>query len=233
MPSRLAALASTLTPVSTMTSLVRSLALVSALTVAGLGLNGCQSTRSPALKQGANASVSSESAAITIDDARAQISATTAALRNLVDRPQDTAAQYKVVLTEFAKLRDHAAKIAAAAESVRAKSDDYLADWAKQVSLIQNAELRSAALNRRGEVSAKLQAVYKSYQDVKAAYAPFEADLANIRAAVGSDLSAAGLVAVRPFVAQATAHAEPVKASMLKLAGEFRAVSAALQPGGQ
>lgn len=216
-----------------MTSFARSLVLISGLVIAGLGLCGCQSKPSPALKKGVNASVAIASAADTIDEVRAQLSSTTAALRNLVDRPQETAAQYKVVLAEFAKLRDKTARIATAAENVRVKNDAYLADWARQVSLIQNADLRSAALNRRGEVSAKLQALYKTYQDTMAAYAPYEQDLANIRAALGSDLSAAGLVAVRPYVAQASNHAEPVKAALLKLAGEFRAVAASLQPGGQ
>jgi hypothetical protein len=216
-----------------MSSTARSLVLVSALAVAGLGLVGCQSPKSPALAQGAGASVSIEGAADAIVVARSQISATTAALRNLVDRPQDTAAQYKVVLAELAKLKENTAKIASAADSVRAKGDAYLADWAKQVAVIQNADLREAALTRRGEVSAKLQTIFKSYQDVKAAYVPLETDLANIRAALGSDLSADGLAAIRPFVAQATSHAEPVKDALIKLAGEFRGVASALQPGGK
>lgn len=216
-----------------MSSTARSLLLVSVLAVAGLGLVGCQSPKSPALTQGASASLSVEAAADAIIVARSQISATTAALRNLVDRPQDTAAQYKVVLAELAKLKDNTAKVAAAADNVRAKGDAYLANWAKQVAQIQDADLREAALSRRGEVSAKLQTIFKSYQDVKAAYAPLETDLANIRAALGSDLSADGLAAIRPFVAQATSHAEPVKDALLKLAGEFRGVASALQPGGK
>ncbi len=213
-----------------MTSSARSFVLVSALAVAGLGLVGCQSTQSPALQQASTASLSIDGAADALIVARSQIAATTAALRNLVDRPQDTAAQYKVVQAELAKLKENTAKIAAAADAVRAKGDAYLADWAKQVAVIPNADLREAALTRRGEVSAQLQTIFKSYQDVKAAYGPLETDLANIRAALGSDLSASGIDAVRPFVAQATNHAEPVKAALLKLAGEFRAVSTALQP---
>jgi len=213
-----------------MTPRARSIVLLSTLALVGLGSVGCQSTKSPALTQGVKASVSIDQAADALITARSQIGVAIASLRNLTDRPQDAAAQYKVVLAELAKLKDNTTKVAAAADSVRTKGDAYLANWAKQAAAIPNADLREAALNRRGEVSAKLQTIFKSYQDVKTSYATLETDLANIRAVLGSDLSAAGIESIRPFVKQAATHAEPVKDSLMKLAGEFRAVASTLQP---
>ncbi|MCU0792058.1 MAG: DUF2959 family protein [Opitutaceae bacterium] len=216
------------------TPLARSV-LVSALCVLlGLaGLTGCQSTKSPALRQGASASGSIQTAADQIIKARAQVNVTTAALRNLVDRPQDIPAQYKTVLAELKKLRDDAASIAKSADAMRAKGDQYIADWAKQIAAISDPELRNAAFDRRAEVATRLQGIFKRYQEVKTAYSPFLDNLSDIQTALGTDLSAKGLDAVRPFVAKATANAEPLKAALDALAADFRAVGVSLQPGGQ
>ena len=212
----------------------RSLLVASALGLAAaLALTGCQTKpKSPALNQGVSASGSIQSAADSIGRARAQVNVTTAALRNLVDRPQDIPAQYNTVLGELKKLRADASQIAKAADDMRAKGDQYLADWAKQIAAIGDADLRNAAFERRAEVATRLQGIFQQYQTVKAAYAPFLDNLSDIQTVLGTDLSAKGLETAKPFVAKATANAEPLKAALDKLASDFRAVGLSLQPGG-
>ena len=195
-------------------------------------LSGCQS-KAPALNQGANASNSIQTAADTIGETRGQINRSLAALRNLTDRPADVPAQYKVAQREIAALRSSAEKIVAAADEMRTKGDAYLADWAKQIATVGDAQLRDAAFARRAEVATQLQGIFQSYQTVKADFVPFLQSLQDIQKSLGSDLSAKGLEAVKPFVAKATANAEPLKQSLDKLANEFRGVGLAIQPPAQ
>lgn len=220
--------------IPTMKTQVRPLVFGSLFALVGAVMfTGCQSAKSPALSHASSASESIQSASDTILTARAQVNVVTAALRNLVDRPQDIPAQYKTALAELTKLKADAAKISASADAMRTKGDQYLADWGKQVAAIGSADLRNAAFERRAEVAASLQEIFKSYQTVKAAYVPFQTSLAEIQTVLGTDLSAKGLETVKPFVAKATAEAEPLKAALDKLAGEFRAVGLSLQPGGR
>jgi uncharacterized phage infection (PIP) family protein YhgE len=198
-------------------------------------LAGCQSQvvkKSPSLNQGAGAAESIQASADLVSAARGQVNRTTAALRNLVDRPQDIPAQYKVVLAEITKLKADAAKISASADRMRTDSDRYLAEWARQIATIQNPQLRDTAFERRGEVAEKLQTIFRSYQDVKSAYIPYLAGIEEIQTALGADLSAKGLAAVRPFVAKVSADREPLNAALAKLAADFTAAGLSLQPGG-
>ena len=164
--------------------------------------------------------------------ARRQVNRALAGLRNLTERPGDIPAQYKVAEAQIAELDASAAKITAAADSMREKSDLYLSEWARQIAAIGDPALRDAAFTRRAEVATKLQEIFRSYQRVKADFVPFQASLSDIRRVLGSDLSAKGLEATRPFVTKATAASEPLKASLDKLAEEFRVVGLSLQPGG-
>lgn len=213
---------------------VRPPLLAVLLALAGGGaFTACQSAKGPALNQGWSASESIQSAADAIQSARAQVNVVTAALRNLVDRPQDVPAQYRTALDQFARLKADAAAVSAAADAMRAEGDRYLADWGKQIAALGGADLRNAAFERRAEVSSRLQEIFRSYQTVKAAYVPFQTSLAEIQAVLGADLSAKGLANAKPFVARATEEAEPLKAALDRLAGEFRAVGVSLQPGGK
>ncbi len=198
----------------------------------GVLFPGCQSGRSPALSKGATASTSVQTAADSIATARGQINLALAALRNLTDRPGDIPAQYKVAREQIAALEASAARITASADEMRAKGDAYLADWAKQIAAIGDPDLRNAAFTRRAEVATRLQEIFRGYQRVKADFAPFQSGLADIRRVLGSDLSARGLDSARPFVAKATAAAEPLKTSLDQLAEEFRSAGIALRPGG-
>lgn len=207
-----------------------ALALFAALLFAG-----CQSQavkQSPALNQGAGAAESIQASADLVNGARGQVNRTTAALRNLVDRPQDIPAQYKVVLDEISRLKADAAKISASADRMRTDGDRYLAEWARQIATIQNPALRDTAFERRGEVAEKLQTIFRSYQDVKSAYTPYLSGLEEIQTALGADLSAKGLAAIRPFVAKVSADREPLNNALAKLAADFTAAGLSLQPGG-
>lgn len=200
--------------------------------LACLGLTACQSasSSSASLNQGSDTTDSIQKAADLIDSTRQQVRMTTASLRNLVERPGDATAQYKVAVEQVNKLKADAEKIAASAAKMRAQGDQYLAAWAKQISAIHDADLQNTAFERRGEVAAKLQTISKSYQSVQTAFEPFRQNLADIQTVLGTDLSAGGIESVRPFVAKATANSQPVLQALDKLAQDFRDVGVSLQP---
>lgn len=207
-----------------------SVLTVSVLLAGIVASSGCQSRKAPALSRGTNTSESVGSAAETILAARGQVNVALAALRNLTGRPGDIPRQFKVAQEKIEDLAKSSAKITAAADAMRTKGDAYLADWAKQIAVIGDAELRTAAFDRRAEVAGRLQEIFRSYQRVKSDFEPFQLNLADIQRALGTDLSPKGLEAVKPFVAKAEASALPLKESLGKLADEFRAVGLSLEP---
>lgn len=194
------------------------------------GLSGCNSTKSTALNQGSVTGQTITEAADQIVAARLQVGRTTAALRNLVDRTNNVPVQYKTVTEQMAKLKADAAHVAATAESMRLKGDQYLTEWSKQLAVIQNKDLQSAGFERRGEVSSELQEIFKSYQTAKAAYLVFQADLNDIERALSSDLSEKGLAVVKPYVDKATNDAIPLGATLTELEQKFRKVGLTLKP---
>jgi hypothetical protein len=217
-------------------SLVPSACAAALVLSAGALFTGCQSStvkQSPALNQGAETSAAIDKSVELLASARAQISRTTASLRNLTDRPGDTAAQYQVALTEIAKMNADADAISASVATMRTQGDAYLAEWSRKIATITNPELRDAAFIRRGEVSAQLQAIYQNYQEVKAAYIPFRTGIVEIQTVLSSDLSAKGLAAVSPFVAKASSEALPLNVALGKLADSFSAVGKSLQPAAE
>ena len=211
----------------------RSLLAVSVLALGGLLLTGCQTNQqSAALNQGASATASIDNAAGAITAAQKQIDVALASLTSLVQTPQDAPAQYKTVTAEFQKLLDGEAKVTAATAKMREQRDKYLAEWGRQIAAISDPALRDAAFIRRGEVAAKLQGITTSFQQVQASYQPFRKHLVDIKSVLGSDLSAAGLDAVKPFLTKATADAVPLKEALGKLAADFNTISASLKPAG-
>lgn len=203
---------------------------------AGVLFTGCQSStvkQSPALNQGAETSAAIAKSVDLLASARTQITRTTAALRNLTDRPGDTTAQYKAALDEIAKMNADAAAISASVTTVRAQGDTYLAEWSRKIAAITNPELRDAAFVRRGEVAAQLQTMYQSYQEVKAAYTPFLTGIGEIQTVLGADLSTKGLAAASPFVAKVSSDALPLNVALGKLADNFSTVGKSLQPSAE
>lgn len=211
------------------------LRLVPLVTIAAglVVLAGCQSGpgKSPSLVQGAGAAKAIDNAAATIFDTRQQVNRATASLRNLVDRPQDTVAQYKTALAEIAKLDKQVADVGETVDDMRKRGDAYLAEWARHVATIADPGLRQAAFGRRAETSERLQAIFARYQEVKTTYAPYLASLGEIQKVLGTDLSAKGLDMVKPFVAKASSDAEPLNSALAKLADEFSKTATQLKPG--
>lgn len=207
-------------------SLHSCLALIAALLVAG-----CSSTPdSPALKQGAKTSKSIQHAADATHAANAQISVTTAALHNLVDRPQDIPKQYKTLAAQIDKLRSNFATVSDASDKMRVKGDQYIADWSRGVAKTQDSELRDAAFARHAEVAKDLQDIVSNFQSVKALYQPFLNSLNDVQTVLGADLSVGGLNAVKSYVSKVDGEAEKLKTALDKLATDFHEAGLKLQP---
>jgi hypothetical protein len=195
---------------------------------------GCQSQaplgKSPAVQQGTAAADSIQAAADSITAARNQLKTTLAALRNLTERPGDIPARYAVLREQLTALRASSNKISSAADTMRAKGDAYLTDWARQVAAISDESLRASSLDRRAETAAKLQEIYTGFQQAKTEFAALETSLRDIERALAADLSAKGLEAVRPFVTKATTDSYPLTDTLTELAADFRAVGLTLKP---
>ncbi|EIQ02174.1 Protein of unknown function (DUF2959) [Opitutaceae bacterium TAV1] len=204
-----------------------------AISAAALTFAGCSSSGSSTYKKSENAAASLQSSGDALVKARAQIDSTLASLNNLVNTPAaDLTKQYQAFVKQFSSMESAAKAVNDSAASMRAKADNYIATWGTQVAAIQNPELRAASLDRRAEVSGKLQKLVAEYAGVSETYKPFQQSLSDIRQVLGADLTTKGLDTVKPYVSKATADSVPLKASLDKLVADFKTLGSSLLPSG-
>lgn len=201
---------------------------------AALTFSGCaNSSGTSTYTQSEKAAKAILSTGGTLTNLNSQIDATLASVDSLVNQPaSNLTAQYQTFVKQFAALEKQANTVSENAKTMRAKADQYLSIWGTQVASIQNTSLRSAALDRRAEVSAQLQKLISDYSNVSSSYAPLQQSLKDIQQVLGADLTPAGLNTVRPFVAQAAQKAQPIKQAVSSLTNEFANLSNSLKPVG-
>jgi hypothetical protein len=199
---------------------MRSTALILAMTTILALVVGCSST---GYEKAGSTSTSLERAASTIDETSAQINVTLAALGDLTSRPgPDLTKQFKyfdsTVNDLDALVRDIDSKTAA----MREKRTEFFDQWDRDVATIQNENIRARSVQRKSDVMAHFNKVEASYVQVQTAFGPFMSDIRDIRAALTSDLTTAGIATIQEPARKAKRDAEPARKALTQLATEFR-----------
>ena len=113
---------------------------------------------------------------------------------------------------------------------MKSRGAAYFEQWSQDLATIQNENIRSRSETRQQEVASRFQEIASSYTEVKTAFQPFISDLRDVQRFLSTDLTPGGLAAARKIAAKATVDAVPIRASLAKLAGEFREMGVALTP---
>ncbi len=158
-----------------------------------------------------------------------EIDKTLTALGNLVNQPAaDLRPQYKEFVYNLAVMEDAGREIVDARIALGQEGKAYFAEWDAQLAQMKNEDIRARSQSRKNEVAQQLQAVKKSYAEAEVVYRPFLSGLKDVQKYLSVDLTPGGLTAIKPTVTRAVADAGPLKTSLAKLAGDFRALGVAM-----
>ena len=209
-------------------SKLKSSASYLSLIVLVVGLAGCVSK---SYDKGADTSAALQACGDSVAKTSTGITDVLGALNSLTYNPSgDLRTQFDAFTAATRKLNDATAKLNQTVTTMQVKSSAYLENWSNQLATIQSGNIRSRSAARRDEVSAKLATVGTSYQSVKSNIAPFTSDVRDIQTYLGTDLTAAGLGAIKDVVAKTKVDAVPLRDSVKKLQADFNDLSTALSP---
>ena len=183
------------------------------------GFVGCHSTgydRSDATARGL------QSAAAEVQAQSRALEATMDALNDLVNKPSgDLKPQFAWFSTELDRLVALAARNERIGRRMQARSAAYFKEWDSQLASISYESVRKSSEIRRAEVSAQLDTINKHYQESEEVIHPLIGYLWDIRKALSTDLTMAGLAAVKNIVANAEENAGKVRTVLAKLATDL------------
>ena len=189
-------------------------------------LSGCATT-GPEKKQKAVSSIEEFHKELTKN--LNQITETLAAL-NQIGQPGegDLYKPYHNFVKQLNRTTDNFRNMSKHAEDMAAKGKEYFDTWEKESSSIMNSELRAKGSERRGELSMTFNRITSLAQEVQMTYQPFIIDLADIKTALGNDLTTRGMVSMKPYITKANENAKIVMTKLQSLADEVDRVTNAL-----
>lgn len=178
-----------------------------------------------------SAASSVQKAASRVDAGAGQIDIALATLTDLVDNPgADLKPQFSKFNAAVNDLEPLSKDIAAKSEAMQKKGAAYFQKWDEELAVIQNEDIRSRSAQRKAEVGQGFQRVQANYQSTATTLTPFISRLTDIRTALGTDLTPAGLDAIRGSVGSVKMEGASVVQSLRSLSADFKSLGVSLAP---
>jgi hypothetical protein len=125
---------------------------------------------------------------------RGQIEQTLASLNELTGAsPNDLRDAYQQYTKNADKIAQQALTVDKESRQMRKRSDEWLAGWRKSQKDINNAELKAVGEKRRAQALERFQNIDGSFAAAREAFAPFIANLQEVKKVVGNDLTPKGV----------------------------------------
>lgn len=203
-------------------ALLTSLLLISAI------FSGCASR---GYNRADSAASSVQKAANRVDLGASQIEIALTTLSDLVDNPAtDMKPQFSKFNSAVNSLESLSKDIAGKSEAMQKKGAAYFRKWDEELARIQNEDIRSRSATRKTEVVEGFQRVQANYQFTASSLTPFITRLTDIRTALSTDLTPAGLDAIRGAVSSAKTEGASVQQSLQSLSADFKNLGVSLTP---
>ncbi|MEP9411783.1 MAG: DUF2959 family protein [Candidatus Brocadia sp.] len=158
-----------------------------------------------------------------------QVTETLAALNQIAKTGEgDLYKPYKNFAKQLERTAENSRSMSKHADNMDMKGKQYFDAWEKELSNIINSELRSKGEKRRVELSSAFNRITSLAQKVQSTYQPFISDLMDIKTALGNDLTATGIVTLKPYITKANENAKTVMVKLQELADEVDRLTNAL-----
>jgi len=190
-------------------------------------LAGCASSDN--YKKGDTAGTGLKEAASAIAAGEIKIQGALTALTNLVSSQQgDLVPKFEKFNTAVTDLQSTAQEVKDRVAAMRQAGNEYFKQWDQQAAAIKNEDIKGRSEARKQEMQAKFDAVKRSYAEVQIAFGPFNRDLKDIQTALGTDLTAGGLNAIKGVAEKANQNGQVLKTSVAQLSAHFKDLGVAM-----
>jgi hypothetical protein len=206
--------------------ITRCSAQVCAVAIALACLEGCATS---GYQKGDVAAISMQRAATEVQAEGRAMDQTVATLRALVSEPNgDLRVPFKRFSRSLDRLIATAQRTENTGTTMQQKNLAYAQAWDLQLQSIDYQHIRQLSEARRNEVTNRFELVNRRYQESQAAVQPLISYFLDIRKALSSDLTAAGLDSLRGIVQNANDNVAKVQIALDALTSELTNSSASL-----
>lgn len=167
-----------------------------------------------------------------VDRGQEQLAATMAALKDLIEKPQqDLRPQYEVFNQAVTQLRADAQVVQDHAAWMAKHRDDYLALWDKTASSITTGDVAKLMERRRKALDADLKRVTRRLTSAAKEYEPLLQKLDDIQQYFSVDLSRPAVKSAVNLEWRASNEARSARGALNRLTKELNRVAERLSPG--
>jgi Protein of unknown function (DUF2959) len=167
-----------------------------------------------------------------VERTKGQLDSVLAALNDLVNGPTNLPTQYTTFSSAVTDLEASGKNVNDRVTAMRAKGAEYFKSWNEEVAKIKNEDIKSRSAEREKEVQDQFTKVKLSYTEAGDAYRPFMSDLKDIQTALGTDLTAGGVAAIKGAAEKANKDAIPLKKAGDDLSAQLKELGAAMSTSG-
>jgi len=159
---------------------------------------------------------------------RRQVTVTLEELNRLRVKDVDLRPQFEKFKAELVKMEERAQNGRNRADAMKAKGEEFFADWEQQVRSIQNPDIRKAAENRLVKRKKSYNKILAAMQEAKAELVPFMSNLNDLKKMFDGELTASSVASAKDLIRQANWHGTDVNESLTDVEKELDRVAAEL-----
>lgn len=214
-----------------MKSLLLSLRLLVGFASLGLLAGWGAGCANPGYRANEGTAATLQTLAVRVENTGAQLHLALTELTVLVANPQpDLRPSFDQFAGAVQKLHSLSNQIVRADTRLAQRSAVHVAAWEQQLAAMQNDDIRYRGQQRKLERQSRFDAARNTCRELLTALGPVQADLQDVQRFLNSDLTTAGLTAIRPAAERVTEQAQPVQQQVNKLVTELRALAQAIAP---
>lgn len=200
-----------------------------ALAASAVLLTGCATS---GYQKADHTSSSLQAAAQGIDQTLIPLDEVVSTMAALMKAPSpNLTAQFQSFDRAVTSLESRANEVKSRTKSMQDEGEAYFVKWDKELAKIQNDSIQARSQERKQAVAARFEQVRVSHVATAAEFAPFMADLNDIRRVLATDLTPGGLDSVRKLAGKVDDRVGSVRQSLVRLSEEFKKLGGAISAG--
>jgi hypothetical protein len=160
--------------------------------------------------------------------ARRQVTVTLEELNRLRVKDIELRPQFEKYKAELVKMEERAENGRSRADAMKAKGQEFFADWEQHVKSIQNPDIRKAAQSRLAQRKKSYNKILAAMLEAKEQLVPFMSDLNDLKKMFDGELTASSVTSAKDLFRQANWHGGDVNESLQDVEKELDRVAAEL-----
>jgi hypothetical protein len=128
------------------------------------------------------------------------------------------------------RVEDAANKAKKRAEAMKARGQQYFAEWEKELASVSNPDIRKLAEERKAKLQEAFGSIKSVMEPARDQFNAWVADLKDLDKYFGNDLTISGIAAAKDLITKATSEGQAVQLSLDKVIADLNTVVATVTP---